>query len=424
MRSFILWITLAIHLLYIQPTTAREQPILQSTEAQSAWREDLQVLAQRVESMHPDLFWRVSETDFRTMVSQLDADIPQLTDNQIIVEMARIVSIADAHSHLSLYQSATGFQVYPMRLYFFQDGLFIVDAADTELIGAQVMSINNHVIEDVYNTVAPIITHDNLQGMLNLAPSYIISPQILHALGLIGDLNQPNFALRLMDGSDITLNPTPVQAGDSGWEEWYMSNLPQKTEPLYLTQHIDKNFWFTLLPDTKTLYIQYNWMTSTNADGESIHSFAKNLEQFIVENEFERVVLDLRHNPGGNNTTYGPLLKLLTQNERINQPNRLYTLIGRRTFSAAANFVIELEQNSQTLFVGEAMGDMPNMYGDPIAFTLPNSKLKVAISSRFWEKSPDDTRETVEPDIRIDLTSADYFNHLDPVLEAVVRLPA
>lgn len=381
-------------------------------------------MAQRMESMHPSLFWRVSKADFRSMVSHLDDNIPYLTDDQIIIELARIVAIADAHSHISLFQSATSFQIYPLRLYFFKDGLFIVDVDDPSLIGAQVMSINNHSIEDVYNTLAPIVTHDNLQGMRNLAPSYFISPQILHALGITDDIHQPNFALRLADGSSFILNPTPVQAGNSGWEEWFMSNLPQHATPLYVTQHIDKYFWFTFLPDSKTLYIQYNWIARTNTDGQTLLSFTKSLEEFIAQNLFDRVVLDLRHNPGGNNTTYGPLLKLLTTNERINQPNRFYTFIGRRTFSATANLVIELEQNSHTIFVGEPMGDTPNMYGDPIPFTLPNSKITVAISSRFWEKSPGDTRDTVEPDIRIDLTSADYFNHVDPVLEAVIKLPS
>ncbi|MCA0453455.1 MAG: hypothetical protein LCI00_05730 [Chloroflexi bacterium] len=398
--------------------------MIQSPASQAAWREDLNGLAEQMESRHPDLFWRVSETDFKVMVSDLDDKIPFLTNEQIIVEFARIVAIADAHSHLSLYQSGTGFSVYPLRLYFFRDGLFIVDAEAASLIGSQVTAINGHSIEEVYNQVAPIITHDNLHGMLNLAPSYLIGPQILHALGLINDVNQPNLALKLPDGSTSVINSPPVAAGDSGWEEWFMSMLPQREAPIYLSRHTDKNFWFTFLPDTKTLYIQYNWISSTNPDGESLVMLVKAIEQFLAENSINRTVLDLRHNAGGNNTTYSPLLRLLTQNEAINQPDRFYTLIGRRTFSAAANLVIELEQKSHTIFVGEPMGDTPNMYGDPIPFTLPNSKLVVAISSRFWEKSPDDTRDTVEPDIRIDLSSTDYFNLIDPVLEAVINLPA
>ena len=43
-------------------------------------------------------------------------------------------------------------------------------------------------------------------------------------------------------------------------------------------------------------------------------------------------ILDLRHNTGGDN--FGPLARMLAENERINQPERLFVLIGRQTFSA------------------------------------------------------------------------------------------
>lgn len=396
---------------------------IQDAAAQAAWREDLQFMAERMEARHPNLFWRVSEADFRTMVSSLDASIPYLTDEQIILELARIVTIADAHSHLTFYQPAVGFEVYPLRLYFFSDGLFVVDAADAEIIGTRVTAINDHTPEEVYALVAPLVTHDNSYGILNLAPSLIVSPQVLRGLGIIDDIEQSNFALQQANGETVLYNPVPVQAGDSWWEEWFMSNMPQRDAPLYLTQHLDKHFWFIFLEDSRTLYIQYNWMTSQNPDGESIITFSRELNTFIEQNEFDRVVLDLRHNAGGNNTTYGPVLRLL-MDERINQPDTLFVLMGRRTFSAAANLVIELEQRTEAIFAGEPMGDTPNMYADPSAFTLPNSRISVAISRRFWNMNPGDTRNTVEPHIPVILTSEDYFNRRDPVLETVLALPA
>ena len=46
-------------------------------------------------------------------------------------------------------------------------------------------------------------------------------------------------------------------------------------------------------------------------------------------------------------------------------------LIGRLTFSAAANFATELEQNTGATFAGEAMGGSPNLYGDARPTDLP-----------------------------------------------------
>ncbi len=422
MRLLILRLVLLGVLLLTGGFTNQPAPV-QDEQAQTAWREDLHFMADRMEAIHPNLFWRVSEADFRQMVSTLDAEIPHLTDEQIILGLTRIVSIADAHSHLTLYQPAVGFEVYPLQVYFFPNGMFVIDAEDEALIGTEVVSINDHSIEEVYNRVAPLVTHDNRYGMVNLAPSFIISPQVLRGLGIIDDISEPNFALQAGDGSLTLYNPAPTQADESWWSEWFMTNLPQRAAPLYLTQHLDQYFWFTLLEESRTLYIQYNWMDSQNPDGKSIYTFTRELGAFIDGNEFERVVLDLRHNSGGNNTTYRSLLRLLTENERINQPDTLFVLIGRRTFSAAANLVIDLEQGSEAVFVGEPMGDMPNMYADPSSFTLPNSRIVVAISRIFWNKSPDDPRETVEPHIPVTLSSEDYFSGHDPALEAVLSLP-
>lgn len=411
---FLLFVCLVSMTAFTQPRT-----MLQSAEAQAAWREDLHYLAEQMKERHPNLFWRVSEADFQEMVATLDAEIPYLTDAKIIVELTRIVGIADAHSHLTLFQPEVGFEIYPFRVYFFSDGLFITAADDPALVGAQVTAVNGHSIEAVYAAVAPLVTHDNRYGILNLAPSYLISPQVLQALGIIESVEQPNFAL-VRQGETVSFNPQPVPAGDLWWEEWFMANLPQSAVPLYLSQHIDRNFWFTLLEDSATLYIQYNYMTNRNPDGETIGTFARNLEAFVEANHFDRVVLDLRHNAGGNNGTYGVVLRLLANNERINQRGKFYTIIGRRTFSAAANFVIDLEQRTETIFVGEPMGDLPNMYGDPFPFRLPNSNITVAISSRFWEKSPGDLRDTVEPHITALLSSTDYFAQRDPALEAIL----
>jgi hypothetical protein len=393
---------------------------LQAGLSAEAWREDLHFMIERMEARHPDLFWRVDEADFRARVSALDAAIPALTDDQIKLELAGLVTIADAHSHLSIYQSAVGFQVYPLQVYFFSDGLFVVDAANAVLIGAQVTDINGHSVEDVYNRVAPYVTHDNADGIRHLAPAFLVSPQVLVALGITDDVNVPQFGMRFPDGAQRVVDFAPVAPMDFWWAEWLMTHLPQRPQPLYLTRHIDTNFWFTLLEDSKTLYIQYNWIAASNADGESMRAFAGRLETFIEDNNFDRVVLDLRHNAGGNNMTYGPLLNLL-QNERIDQPGCFYVLIGRRTFSAAMNLLTDLEQRTQARFVGEPTGETPNMYGDPSMFTLPNSGIEVAISSRFWNRSPGDTRDRVEPHLRVDLSSADYFAGRDVVLDAVIQ---
>ena len=136
--------------------------------------------------------------------------------------------------------------------------------------------------------------------------------------------------------------------------------------------------------------------------------------------DVERVVIDLRHNSGGDNTTLAPL-ELALRDPAIDRPGKLFAIIGRVTFSAAANFATDLEGATSVTFAGEDMGGSPNLFGDTRPVTLPDSGQVLRMAARYWERStPDDTRITIEPEIRAELTADDYFAGRDPVLEAIV----
>jgi hypothetical protein len=52
---------------------------------------------------------------------------------------------------------------------------------------------------------------------------------------------------------------------------------------------------------------------------------------------------------------------------------------------------------------------------------LPSSGIKVNVSSRYYDfASPDDLRPWIEPEIPVELSSADYFAGFDPVLQAAI----
>ena len=106
----------------------------------------------------------------------------------------------------------------------------------------------------------------------------------------------------------------------------------------------------------------------------------------------------------------------------MNRRGRLFTLIGRGTFSAGVNFTTAIEKKTETLFVGESTGAGPNHYGDPQMTFMPRSKGLVFISTRRWLLSDaEDTRSAHEPQIAVPLSHKDYFSNRDPVLEAALQ---
>jgi C-terminal processing protease CtpA/Prc len=175
-----------------------------------------------------------------------------------------------------------------------------------------------------------------------------------------------------------------------------------------------------VLPEQRALYVQYNEVTGVS-NGETLAAFAAELVRTFEEQRLERVIVDVRSNGGGNNTTFGPLIRAL-QTPSIDREGVLYALVGRATFSAAGNFVTALQRDTKALLVGEPTGGAPNQYGDAESVPLPHhGGLEIRISTRYHEfGGPDDRRLTHEPDLPVPLSSADYFAGRDPVLEAAL----
>jgi len=141
---------------------------------------------------------------------------------------------------------------------------------------------------------------------------------------------------------------------------------------------------------------------------------------FTEANPMERFVLDVRLNGGGNNYLNRPIIHGFIRSDKVNQPGRLFTIIGRQTFSAAMNLVNAMKLNTHTLFVGEPTGARPNMYGDHAPVILPNSRISVRLSTLWWQDiDPRDMREYQAPDLAADLTLADYRAGRDPALEVI-----
>ena len=99
---------------------------------------------------------------------------------------------------------------------------------------------------------------------------------------------------------------------------------------------------------------------------------------------------------------------------------KLYVLMGRNTFSAAQNFIAQLDKRTRAVFVGEPSSSKPNFVGEENNLTLPWSGAIISISNRYHENIPGDKREWIEPDIKIELSSSDYFANRDPILERLV----
>jgi hypothetical protein len=388
------------------------------------WRADLRYLQRAMERQHPDLYHSTSRQAFTEGVRDLEAQLPQLDEQQRMIGVMQLVASAsfrrDGHAGVAIFGNDHGFHALPLQLYAFSDGMVVVGASQrlSAAIGARLIRIGELGIDEVVARLTPFITRDGEMGILTSAPFLIRVPELLVAIGAAPSIDAVELTLEGEGGEPLTLRPEPMTIDDANR---LLRGPPDLPTPLYRSDP-DSFFWLRYLPEAHTLYLKYNAVRTTSPDGRTLERFVAEVEGVLATERVERVVVDLRHNGGGDNTTFGPMLELLVSPE-VDRPGRLFVLIGRRTFSAAGNVVTRLEQRTGATFVGEPTGASPNQFGDSDPIRLPHAGLEVYVPTRYWEFStPDDPRLTHEPDLRIDLASTDFFAGRDPVLEAVLAL--
>jgi len=337
-----------------------------------------------------------------------------MKDYEVIVKMAKILAqLNDGHTQLQFFNFFTS--QYPLSFIFCDDGIFVNKApvALKGVLGMRLIKIGQVPAQSAFQKVAAITPHDNQQTLKNWTPSILAFSEVLNALDITPEEDQARFVFTDNKDREIILDLTPIALDQKiNW----ISAPDADDLPLYLT-NLKLNYWHEYLEEEQTLYIQYNKVQ--NAKSESIDEYFTTLTSLVDELHPRSIILDVRHNGGGNDFLNSPVIEWAESSlPKVN--GQLYVIIGRGTFSAAQKLVSKLEALTEVIFIGEPTGSSPNHFGDPKSFQLPNSKLTLKISSLYHNDIPGDKRKSLEPSILVPFTSKDYFRGIDLVLNTIL----
>ena len=385
------------------------------------WRYDIDLFARRMEQVHYNLYVKTPRVAFAKAVADLKTNVPSLQDHEIIVGLQRLTAMAgDGHTRIRPRHDGRYIaRRYPLDLYEYSDGLYVQAAAPqlAETVGCKVVGIGNTSTQDANDAIAQICSVDNPMGIKASVPRYFVIPEVLHALGLIQDMESTTLTLQKPSGEQFTIDLTPIPRGPLSETVTARAEAEAPT-PLYLS-HGDELYWFEYLEDEKLVYFQYN--SVRNKADDPIWMFAKRLFEFIESSSVEYLVIDMRRNGGGNNFLNVPIVQGLIKCEKVNKRGNLFVIASRHTFSAAMNCAADIEYHTEAMFVGEPTGSSPNFIGETTMISLPWSGLRVSCSSLYWQRSVAmDYRTWIAPDLVAELSSEDYRTNRDPALEAIL----
>ena len=392
------------------------------------WRHDLTFFETEVKRQGYDPFHKTSEAQFHTEVERLRTEVPNLTDNQMIVGIWRLLNlVGDGHTGIAP-QVIPSWKQVPLQFELFDEGLYIVaaDAKYADLVGKQVLRFGNQTPEQVMRALDPIISRDkdNPQNIKRNGPRLARYPGILNGLGLQPQSESIVFTVREADGKTRTTEVAAVKddpqysriAGHPSWVTLFQGSPGPL--PLYLKDR-RKNYWFETLPNTKTVYFQFNLVVQDPA--ERLEAFLERLLKYINEEKIEKLIIDMRWNNGGDGHLAYPMLSFLTRAERINQPGKLFLIVGRYTYSAAPIVASVIDSRTNAILVGEPTATGPNFIGEDNFFTLPYSQLPVSVSDQYHQTTDStDSRTALTPLLLVPFSVEAYKAKRDLALETIL----
>jgi C-terminal processing protease CtpA/Prc len=181
-------------------------------------------------------------------------------------------------------------------------------------------------------------------------------------------------------------------------------------------QRTEDNYWFTVIEDARTLYLQYR---RCRHGPEPFGAFAERVFRQLDQGAVDRLVVDVRHNGGGDSAVDDALVSGLQGRAAWRAPGRLFCIIGPATYSSGLWTANDLRQLGAVL-VGSPTGGKPNSYGNVQTLTLPNSGIPVNYSTREFRIIQGDDPAWLAPALPAEPTIDDVRAGRDPVLEAAI----
>ena len=367
----------------------------------------------------------------QTFIDQLNdliLQIPQLSDTDILYELQRIlVLLKDAHTNISLPTD----QIFPIGFEMFHENeelVYRVTYLPREYeyaMFSRLVGINDIPLEDIIQRMTPYLPHENQYCLAYILsgsgyPGWLSCRDLLRITGVIDEHDEEvRYQLQYFGGVSETIKLKSLSSEEfttfraSGWTH-------HMAYPDIYADSDTQFYHYKMMPEADMLYVRFNRFTPM-AD-YPILNFGNDILREVRNAEgVEKLVVDLRRNPGGAQTLGFP--EFITVLQRLDA-DQIYVLIDHGTFSCAIILASQIKQAiPEVILVGTPAGQPPNFYGGLYEddYAMPNSGIICNIPTAYYRMIPDYPYEALMPDLPVYPTVEDYAAGIDTILEAVKK---
>ena len=367
-------------------------------------------MVEALERRHPDLYASRGEAAFAAEVERARAAAPEADEPGHFLNLMRVLAMADdSHTRMATWAPIEDLRL-PVLFGLWQDEYWIeaVQPDLCALFARRLVAIGDHPVSEVEQRLAVLVPHEN-RIVLGLGAAQLMSvPRALRDVGVVDRLDDVRLTLRALDGTEQEVR---LAARPSATLEPWAAYAPEGwSDPLYRTRMGDAWWWTEL--DGRALYFQYN--SCRDGEDPTFAELAREMLTRLDQGDLAHIVIDLRLNSGGDSRVLRPLIDGLERRPEV----RATVLIGTRTYSSGMLNAWQLQRRVDAELVGEPTAQKPNCFGDPRAFELPNSGIRVDCSTKTFRPVPGDP-SSLFPGRSVVTTFEDVYRGRDPVLAAV-----
>ena len=392
------------------------------------WDYEIDLLARELSEKHPDLFFSTDSAWYFRAMRQVARATPGKSLFQVSIELQQVLaSMGDAQTQINYHFLVEKNKILPFEFYWFEDGIYVLEADKVyeALLGKKLTAINDVPIEVVIDSLATLLVLDNQAVLKNQIPRMLVWFQVLEHFGFVS-------------GKELSLTVHSTNKGEALSKVIYLpvelgEMLAVQPSTLPLGWQDQKSFFREQYFENEQLYyIQYNRCWSREAEEDygsgasalfmpSFKEFEKEVFPVLKKKDIDKLVFDIRFNKGGHAAQGTEFIRKICKTLPKDHGN-IFVLVGRMTNASAIVNTVDFMKSEEVVLVGEETSGKPNHFGEVNRFVLPESRLIVSYSTRYFTLLDEDLPAIV-PNLVTPLGFDQYMKGIDPAMEAVSLIP-
>lgn len=375
------------------------------------WAADLDYLQKTVSEKHANAFNYITENEFLQKVEQTKKRITEVTQIEAMLEIEKLAAaIGDGHTWATKRFDADPYLLTPLYFRWFEDGIRVVgiEAAHQQFLGWHLQMVNDQPIERVLAAVQAYIPQNENRYYRQYWETYWLRNADALFCEKICPNNREISYTFCKEGSTCQ---TLTLSSKKEPEATAKLNYAYQPVPFFMTNP-DQQIWFRAINE-QVFYIKVNQYPN---EAESL-SIGTAIYNTLKNKSFQKIVFDFRINGGGNKDRVEAIVNAIYPEHT---QAKYYAIVGDHSFSAALANAIFLQQKCGALILGEPPTNRPNFYAENFYTSLPNSKIRLSIATKYYKFQDDDAPE-LQLDQFIPRSFEAYQMGKDPTLRWVLE---